>query len=139
MFTRIINIPLAVLILLLSAGVSIDLHYCKNELRKISLFSSAGSCHDNFKSCCASRQQKTCHREDHDDNCCKNETRFVKYDQQYTVEQVAQVGVKLPVAACGSLALFDIRDISENSTEYLNYKPPLIPEDIPVLLQTFLC
>ena len=141
MVKKSVNIIIAVLILFVSSGVTLNLHYCKSELQKIALFTKPKSCHEAIKSCCGSKQQKACHRDDHDGNCCKNESQFVKYDQQYTVQQEAnKMDTKLPlVAIVAVLVLNPWSTIESNSVDYLNYKPPLIEKDFSVLYQSFLC
>ena len=142
MFKKTLHITLAFLTLAVSSGITLNLHYCQGHLEKIALFSTPKSCHEPIKSCCASKQQKACHKGDnHDDNCCKNKSEFVKFDEQYTVKhEDANMDTRLPlVAVITVLVLNPLSTVESNSVDYLNYKPPLIERDISILFQSFLC
>jgi len=70
---RITAFTLAFLMLFTSIGYSVDLHYCKGELKTFSLVGKAKPCHQAKKKC--PRHTKIDTAENNEDSkCCSNET-----------------------------------------------------------------
>jgi len=73
--------------------------------------------------------------------CCKDETEFVKSDEEQLV-QLSKLETKTyPILLSVLLTTLNLEWPSTDklSIDYLNYKPPLIVCDLSVQLQTFLC
>lgn len=143
---RITAISMALLMLLSSTGFSMDLHYCQDQLKGISLIGKAKSCHDKQATPPCHKTKKTCHHindnlnQTEKDNCCHNETVVIeKTDLDATATQIATVqDIQLEfVAAFVAVYVLNI-DAQADFQPYAQYKPPLPDRDIQVLYQTFL-
>ncbi len=120
---------MAMLILLTTAGFSLHRHHC--IISKKTIISVA-----HIKNCCGTEgKEQDCPKE-----CCQDETEFFQLDTEislpatahdFTPEQFIAV-----VQHCVLSRLFDQH--VERSSSYLNYKPPLLLRDIPVIVQSFL-
>lgn len=74
-----------------------------------------------------------------DKDCCDDTSELIKNDDLFIKSQVffdSEIIQYYPVCQ-----LFQPADVAidRHSISYLNYKPPLILRDIPVLFETFLC
>ena len=137
---RLLHITLALLTFLSTTGLVLNQHYCQSELRSQALFVKAENCHSAKKN-----MPKACpmHAPDSDQekDCCDDETHLLQLDedlQQTTFEykklQQPQLLLTALILLGRELPTFEI-----SSPHYLNYRPPLLVCDRPVLLQTFLC
>lgn len=139
MIQRIAHIILAFLLFISSAGLVINKHYCQNELKSMALFAEAEGCHQAKKMSCPMHADQE--EDNHKKGCCDDETEFVKADEDQYV-QSSKIELKVPPLLFVDLpAIFNLEapSLDKQSIHYLNYKPPLIVCDLPVLLQTFLC
>ncbi len=143
---RITAISMALLMMLSSTGFSMDVHYCQDQLKGISLFGKAKSCHEKQETPPCHRTKKSCHHlEDgiskaDKDNCCHNETVVIeKSDLDATPTQLATVqDIQLDfVAAFIAVYVFNY-SVQADFQPYAQYKPPLPDRDVQVLYQTFL-
>ena len=117
-------------------------HYCGGELKSVALYGKAKPCahaaHDkkDVPPCHSSKSEK-----DDAKGCCDDDEYLMDaLDITTTVDQywsgfapVAH-GMVPPVVERSAYALGE----PHVDPAYLNYKPPLIRRDIPVLIQTFL-
>ena len=93
----IISLSLALWIMIISAGVVVDLHYCQNKIKNFALYTEAESCHAgkdvcpmHKKSCQMDNMQ--CNSDDNgEDNCCHNEKKVIKCKTKYTFDKPAIV------------------------------------------------
>lgn len=141
------SVSMALLMILSSTGVSIDAHYCQDQLRGISLFGEVKSCHDKQEIPPCHQTKKTCHRKEDgvgktdNDNCCHNETVIIeKSDSDASNIPIATAqDIQLEFVAA-FVAVYILNYTAP--TEYQNfvqYKPPLPDRgDVQVLYQTFL-
>ena len=138
---------MALLMLLSSTGFSMDLHYCQDQLKSISLFGKAKSCHEKQATSPCHQAKKSCRHQENDgvnkaekDNCCHNETVVIeKSDLDATPTQLATVqDIQLDfVAAFIAVYVFNYI-VRADFQPFAQYKPPLPDRDIQVLYQTFL-
>ena len=139
------------MLLLSSTGFSIDLHFCQGDLKSFSLFGTAKSCHAKAaKSHCQQKQKKsTCHfakstMETEDGcakNCCSNKNMVVAPDmdtQKVVSEQLTETNICFISAFVAVFHVDQTLDLEKLIIPYLNYIPPLLDQDIPVLIQSFL-
>ena len=144
MIHRIFHIVLAALIYVSSMGFTLNAHFCRGELKDLRAFLPARSCHAQVRKdvsahCPMHAQAMTCNSgEKGGKNCCDDESRYLKKDQEQQFQLLARKVPPFPatvdlVRSPADLPVFDHRKI-----DYLNYKPPLIFCNYPVLLQTFL-
>jgi hypothetical protein len=119
---RITSILLSILIISLSAGVTINTHFCGGNLESVSFYQD--------KDCC-------CGDGEMESNCCSNETIQYQTDQQFApVSFEWKVKVFKTVAAAVQTEIVSFQLLSHKA--YQNYKPPLLQRNIPVLVQSFL-
>ena len=139
---------MAMLVFVSSTGFSIDLHYCQGQVKSFSLIGEAESCHQQAESVCCKKKQKTCHaaQSNPDDlgkcekNCCSNKTIKVESNDEAKKLQsteLSQKQVKL-LTAFVHVFLLEKIDLSKIIVPHLNYIPPLLNKNIPILIQSFL-
>lgn len=140
---------LAFLMLISSAGFSLDLHYCQGNFKNLAFFKEAKSCHELAKkstSAHCKKMQTPCSKKDSsttgvecEKSCCSRNTILVEAETNILSAKI--------ITADYFSAYFMIAFVysfvpSNTSTEYLNkyllYKPPPQDKDLSVLFQTFL-
>ncbi|SOE22903.1 hypothetical protein SAMN06298216_3304 [Spirosomataceae bacterium TFI 002] len=137
---RITAFALAMLILMVSTGFTIDIHFCQNQIKGISFSGKAKTCHEIKKSAACHKNSDDKSYKKKKDNCCHNEN--------ISVEKSEFDAVSLEVS---SLPYFELafQPVSTNTFVFNNsigfqtsvfvpYKPPLPDKDVLVLYQTFL-
>jgi len=140
---RITSLLMAFLMLVSSTGFSIDLHYCQGNLKSFSLLGEAKSCHEMAKAKHCSKMKKACHapKTTHcKKDCCSNKKIEISADedaQKIQVEHLSLKQIKFVTAFVKTFVLGDT-DLSRQFIPHLNYKPPLLNRDIPILIQSFL-
>ncbi len=126
-----------------------DMHYCGGELKSVSFFGKAKTCHDmagdnetSMKDCPHHKkmasEKKGCSE---DKDCCSNKTVQLQSDQDQEVQTnnfVVSKQLKQFVIAYVAIFFVGDCDLQREAANYALYKPPLIRRDIPVLNQTFL-
>ena len=136
LIARATHIILAVLLFISSTGFVVNKHYCQNELKSMAIFHKAEPCHQEkaMKSCpmhSSGEKEKK--------GCCDDETEYVKASD----EQVAssfQIDLQVtPVLLAAIFVVFNIElpALDSNTLHYLTYKPPIVLNDLSVLLQVF--
>lgn len=140
---------MALLMLLPYTGFSIDLHYCKGELKSFSLVGKAKSCHAkkiikshcvlSKKSCPMARFQKA-KKGLHKKGCCSNKSIKLKsntYPKKHKTLELNPVQLQF-ITAFTQVFIFKITGLSKAKIPHIAYEPPLLYKDIPVLAQSFL-
>ena len=103
-------------------GFVVNRHYCGSTLASVSLYFNGG---------CG------CGDMDDNSNCCHNEEQIFQLDEDYQITTGENNINPIIVAVLHSC---DVNYISDNyfyRAEYLNYKPPLLFEDITLIKQSF--
>lgn len=138
------HIILSGILIIASLGLVLNKHYCHKELKAIAIFHEPESCHSQevVPSCHKpAEENNSCHSSKEPVNkCCNNEHEYVKpvkdnylstcCDFSHFFFVVAEI--KLPVSFLKETAGFT------DEILYKEYRPPLIDQDIPVLIQSFL-
>ncbi len=121
---------LALLIVVSSTGFTLHKHYCLGELKSMSLNQETNTCMSDMEA-----EGESCPLE-----CCERTVEELKLEeiQRVTFEQELTPPLKLV-----SLVLYVALPSTLLQEPYLkqfyrNYHPPLIDEDIPVRIQSFL-
>ncbi len=153
---KITSLLMAFMLLLSSTGFSIDLHFCQGNLKSFSLFGTAASCHAKAeknhcqKTCsklasgsstCHSAKPKMAKAEDSEKNCCSNKSMKVAPDmdtQKAVSEQLTETNISFLSAFVAVFYADQTLDLANLIIPHLNYIPPLLDQDIPVLIQSFL-
>jgi hypothetical protein len=121
-----LHILLSVLLLATTAGVTIKKHYCLGELKYATLNIWA-------QPCCGDKSEMR-------SGCCRDEYSFSQLDDDFQAN--AFVSLVYPELQLSFPPLFDDKlpgeDLLSTYPPYCNYKPPLIYEDVLLLIQTFL-
>jgi hypothetical protein len=137
---------MAVLLLTSSVSFAVDMHFCKGELKSISFWGKAPSCHEQAAT------QITCphHRKMMADkgkaalekpNCCDNHTVQVEAEHERQTQASGELELKpgsQQFLLAYTWAFLLPQPATRASTLHQHYKPPLIYRDIPVLTQFFL-
>ena len=145
---------MACLLLVSSTGFSMDLHYCQGDIKSFSLFGTAESCHAKAENSHCSKEKMSCHAtschatnsgdekiSDHSKKCCSNKSVTVSPDtntQKLIVEQPTETQITFITAFVAVFLTDQTLDLTKLIIPHLNYIPPLLDQDIPVLIQSFL-
>ena len=123
---QIVHIFIAMLLLVSMAGVSVKQHYCcgKHVYSTLSLFDQ--NCMDG--------------KMPSNSPCCKDDYQFIQVGDDfqvvsYSLEQNMEF---LQIATMVPMNLFFPEQEKNPAPKFHNYRPPLIQQDIPVLIQSFL-
>jgi len=139
---------MAMLMLLSSTGFSIDLHYCQGQIKTFSLTGKARSCHEQVAKDHCKNKKKSCHAasvnqdevEQSQKNCCSNKT--IQIDGNDEVKKISTVEISPTqiqfITAFVQVYLLEYTNLNKVIIPHLNYIPPLLNKDIPVLVQSFL-
>ena len=146
-YQRIIALTLALLMLLTAVSFAVDMHYCKGELKSVSLFGKAKTCHEKAveqnKPTCP-HHQKMAQSSDDDkvtkNDCCENKTTIIQADDDRAKSDlVAPTFQQLQQFAIAYVLAFHTEITNDKqSIQDIFYQPPVLSRDIYVLLEAFL-
>lgn len=144
---RIISLTLALLMFFTSTGFSIDMHFCGDNLKSVNMLGKAKNCYElaktvSPKDCLQHQKIKKettgCSMDKKD--CCQNRSLNLQADltlenqsSEFTMSQQLQDFVIAYL-----VVLLEDRIVETDTPSFADYKPPIIPRDIPVLVQSFL-
>ena len=143
---RIFALVMAFVIFATSVNVAIDMHYCQDQLKSVSFFGKAKSCHSEvapmMKNCphhqkmMADSNSPSIEKKD----CCNNKTVYIQSDlDQFTSSSDFLLNQELQHFVAAFVAVFFKNQTVEISpSTFLAYQPPIISRDFSVLFQTFL-
>ena len=137
---RIVHIILSFLLLLSSTGIVLNKHYCGTELKSMAVFIGAKPC-DHVKAMkgCTTHSSGEEGLQQEKKGCCNDKTEYVKSDDDQ-LAQPFRIDLKnLPALFATIFVAFNIQlpATDANALHYLTYKPPIVLNDISVLLQVF--
>ncbi len=146
MLSKLIHLQLAILVFVSSTGVVLRKHYCQDQLKNTTFFVQPESCHrSTAKSCPMHAAKPACphHQSPQEDKkkCCDDHAEFLKVDheQQFDFGASHLLDLKPVLASTFLLQNWKLPQADLQQVAYLHYRPPLLDEDLPVLLQTFRC
>lgn len=120
---------MAMFILLTTAGFALHKHHCTVTKKTITSVAHVEGC------CGTQEKEQECPK-----GCCQDETEYIQIDTELTLPATAHEFTPEQFVAvlqyCILNNLFNAE--TKTSAKYLNYKPPLLLRDIPVLIQSFL-
>jgi len=118
-----IAISLIIILLVSTIGVTINKHYCGGKLADVSLFLEATcNCGDSEMS----------------SDCCQLGSEHFQLDEDYSLSYF-DFNINPSVTAVLSITYLDFsNETCFSPVDFLNYKPPLIERNIPLLVQSFL-
>jgi hypothetical protein len=118
-------------------------HYCRGELKSVSLFVKATPCHENKKmKRCPMHSSDSDQKKDNGNGCCDTENDLFKVENDQIETAISFDLTDYPVFfAVLSIIVpgLEINDEDNKTRHFFTYKPPLLVYDLPVSLQTFLC
>lgn len=142
LFRQIASIFLALWIVLVSSGFTIHKHFCEGKLQRVAILGEASPCEhaqavvkESPCPMCKLKQQKT-----PKNDCCKNEQSRIELEDTPTLAKVFMDSDKHFQFVALIYFIFSelYSDYPAYYKNYLNFKPPLVPRDIPVWVQSFL-
>ena len=134
---------------MVSSGFSLSLHYCEGELENWSFIGDSDSCDHNHeeekscheeeiepKSCCTKNDNETTVR----DNCCKSSTKTALLKENFNL---SSINFSLPAVITLYSLFVSSQHLTNNVSVESYYKkskenPPILIEDIPIHIQSFL-
>ncbi len=155
---RFIALTLAFLIFVTSGSFAIDVHYCGGQIKSFNLFGKAALCSEDMQEISSPEKEDCdhhCHMttesdhtcsssEEEENDCCQNKTFYFQSDQDQQLCVPANISLVptdlVPQFIMAYAAVFFGCDFSSQRDEFslIQYSPPLIYRDIPVLVQSFL-
>lgn len=140
MAAKFLHIILSLSVFLSTTGFTLSEHFCQNESQGIGAFSKMGGCQSEKAPC--QQTENSCGSHDGEDNgCCNNSSEYFQSDQDKQVQSFEFKQLKNPVLLATIFVVFNIQlpSFETSQVKFLTYKPPIVCDDILVLLQTFLC
>lgn len=137
---------MALLMLLNSTGFALDMHYCQGNLKSISFFGEAKSCHEIQSRPSCHSTSKACHHDkemldqEEEDACCHNEKVFIENSELEAIPAQVTINTEMQsdfVVAYVAAHLFQ-GVLETDYQDFEKYKPPFPDRDIQILYQTFL-
>jgi len=138
---------MAFLMFFTSVGFSIDMHFCGNHLQSFNLLGKAKDCTEMAATAatkgCQMHKKMTTPRDGYSiqkKDCCHNRTLNLQADLTSEIQtNDFMVSQQLQDFVVAFVVVFlQNRPSKTTSSNFALYKPPLIPRDIPVLVQSFL-
>ncbi|PVY42256.1 HYC_CC_PP family protein [Pontibacter virosus] len=132
----ILTLTLALLVVFSSLGMTITQHLCAGEVMATVFFSHSADCE-------MEKQRENlpdCHKPAMEDDCCQDQTIVLEVED----EQQLSPTFKLSVSDMTFIAAFTavwsaIFEIYAPAYSHVpDYAPPMLAQDIPVLVQSFL-
>jgi hypothetical protein len=118
MLKSILNIALGLSLIISITGVTTSKFYCTALKGEIA------------KSCCQDQQQ--------DNDCCKQEIEYKRLSSDLTTVNASVEMPDILLFAVAYLSTLDqFADVLNKQHSYINYSPPLLTSDIPVINQVF--
>ena len=148
-YQRIIPLTLAFLMLMSSVSFAVDMHYCNGQLKSVSLFGKAKTCHEkaitNEKPTCPHHQKMQEQSNSNGDeivknDCCENKTTIIQADDDRAKSDLAISTIQqLQSFAIAYVLTFHSKITTDKqSIQDISYYPPIISKDIYVLSEAFL-
>ena len=135
---RITCLILAALMFFSSTGFSVNLHYCKGDLKSFSLIGEAKSCHAKMNKC--PRHVEELSETHEESNCCSSESITIEeLDANFDLVQSVELNdlqLKLITSFVQPFCISTKPDTKLNP--YSNQECPYVSRDIYVLLERFL-
>ena len=129
-----ISLFLAVIVLIASVGVTVNFHLCGGQIQSTALFIKATPCKMDMPKTCQQHAQKR-------KGCCEEESLVLKgKETNAEVKTVTQLTPSFNLIAVILPVLYSIIDLDSSvvTKQYAQYKPPLLEQDITVLVHSFL-
>ena len=147
---RLSAIFLSVLMLFSTVGFSMDIHFCGGEIDNVAFYDKADECEMMKKGNqsdlppCHQKAEKKCHSNSNKNgisknSCCDNQTYLLQsLDDSETNNGFDVANVDLTFVTVFILSNFNLFEVENSQSEYVDYTPPIVEQDVTVLHQVFL-
>lgn len=128
--------------------MAVDVHFCQGKFKRANIFGKAKTCAE--VSACATKCGKkmsscsansSCSADGEHKGCCENEAFLLDFDYdaaETLAPALTDISIKFITAFINTYVNDAVLPYSLHHLNYLNYHPPPLDKDIPVLFQTFL-
>jgi len=137
---RIASLVLAMVVILATMGVSVNKHYCQGRLVETAVFVKTK--HAHCQQIITAKQQPCPYHvisNSKEEQCCSDESEFFLVDDP---SNISKLSIEFKPLALQAVVLYFVADLFSDQEDILitqiNYKPPLIAQDVTVLVQSFL-
>jgi len=130
----IVSLFLAAIVLIASIGVTVNFHLCAGQVQSLALYIKAQPCKMDMPRTCQKHEQKR-------KGCCEEQSLVLKgKETNAEVKTATQLTPSFNLIAIILPVLYSIIDLdsSVDTPQYAQYKPPLLEQDITVLVHSFL-
>jgi len=137
---RLLHIFLASLVLLGSAGVTVNRHFCMGELKSVAIFGEAEKCHkDQAKKQCPFHPAPKEEVEGKKKGCCDDEHELVQIDdqEQTVVDAMPAIVAVIPDFPPLLLSYHAPHPRPRKNTNFEQYRPPPLWTDVVREFQVF--
>ena len=141
---RIISLALMFTIILSTGGIVISKHICNGEVKDIGINQDAKACdHSMQKQAiqCPVHENMVIYTDQESNGCCENTADYLK-DHDPKIDVIDELNPKFQVFLLYTVQFITIDNFS-NTYKLNNFysefiKPPLLNQEIPILIQQFL-
>lgn len=138
---RTFSIFLTVLILASNSGVVFATHYCMGGIADISIGLSTEA-----HKCAMADMDGPCENDVYPDgcnwkpvDCCSNDFVQIQLDENFDLPLEVDTELNTKFVAAFTLVYFNLYHFqTESNADFIDYSPPLLRQNIPVLFQSFL-
>ena len=132
----ILTLTLALLVVFSSLGMTITQHLCAGEVMSTAFFSHSAACE-------MEKQRESlpdCHKPAMDDDCCQDHTLVLEVEDEQQLSPTFKLSLPdLTFIAAFTAVWSSLFNLYEPAYTYVpDYSPPLLAQDIPVFVQSFL-
>lgn len=141
---KVLALLLASLILVTSTGISMDMHFCQNQIKSISLIGEANACHEKPSLPPCHQSTSTTNKtgfDVHHDDCCHNSKVVIEKTSTHALPHSTLLSKDVSYDfVIAFISIFVHKAPVENRQQkaWLFPKPPLISTNFQILYQTFL-
>ena len=118
-------ILLLIIFLTPTLGFCVHKHYCGDYLKEVNFFVDA-----NGDNCCGQQEEIA--------GCCSDEELVYQLDLDYSANMKVEVVTPTFTFLATTYTISITDEVIEDFSAYLHYKPPLLFQDISILVQSFL-
>ena len=136
---KVLAIFLSMLMLTSNVGITFATHYCGGKAVKTSIMLG-----QEDLSCGMAEMESSCKNHSQtptiqSKGCCENQYVQFEIEDDYNSQATVEIPVDYNFVAAFVISYINLYSFDASAeAEYLNYAPPLLDLDIPVLIQSFL-
>ena len=135
---KVVSIVLITLLLLSNFGIVLSAHWCNGEVfdTSLSFFEEDLNCGMSVDSC---EDASTTNSSVYANNCCENSSQQFVVEDNYKESKSVSIIEEVNLLTVFYISLLNFSAADDVvKAEYQNYSPPLLSQDVQVLMQSFL-